>query len=236
MQTLSRWLLVVLALHLSVAGTARAVSETDKKERLDLNLERVESDARTRRYVGGIFLLAFGAAAGIGAVVAHSSTDPYLQSTGAAVLGVTGGVFVILGAVTLFVPTVYERLPESYGAMPSGTPEQLHAKVLRGEAYLRRLSEEAKRSRILEGILGIAIGGAYIVIGAANNTSFNQQWLIYGGAAVAGLGIADLLIERVPEREYDDYSAWRGEKVSLVPNLGVGPLPNGAMASLSWRF
>ncbi len=234
-----RFLSLVLASLFLVSGRGFGAPEALKKERLDLHLGNIESEARGQRYLGGAFLLGGGLLAGAGALIARNSDDPDTRSTGAVVLGVTGGVFVVAGVMVLFLPSDFEKLPQAYAALPSNGPELMHAKVLIGEDYLRQLGERARKQRIISSLVGIGAGAAYITIGASSSSSSQRDWMIYSGAAIAALGIADLLTERKAETEYKAYDSWRSHAGAFVPSslrFGIVPTPQGAVGALSLRF
>lgn len=225
-----------LALILAVSHPAFAYSDSEAAQRLGRHLSNIETSAHRARTISGITTLTLGAAGAVGFFVARGSSDPDTHNTIAPLLGIAGGVFLLTGALALFIPGDNETLPQKYRAVPDS---DLKLKVSIGEDYLRTLAKKAKRERIIGAATGTAIGVGELIWYAADSGSptRDRSWLLYNGAIFAGISAIGFFVTRPEEEEWDAYHEWRSDtKVSYAPRAGIIPTLGVPTPALAWRF
>ncbi len=172
-----------------------------------------------------------GAAGGVAAVFAGQSNNAGVKADGPVILGILGGLFALGGFLTLAIRRDYEKLPENFRKMPERTPREVLAKATEGEKSLRTLSERARRERYWAG--GAAgFGGLVFLTWYAANSAYLGGATLYFSGFCFFVGLTSVLVESTPEMELQTYLEGKGDTI----DLGLAPLPGGAMAQMSWRF
>lgn len=210
-------------------------SEKEIKSRLDFHLLEVERSARSDRHWGGAGSIAGGALLGALALVSNNSSDPQMRDSGTLYFGIVGGVAVVSGIIKLLVPTPFETEPRRYRLMPSETSIQLQGRNATGEATLRRLSDDARRQRLISGGTLAVLGIAEVVLSTTSTPGSFRDILFYQGIVTAGLSILKFLIQDRAELEWRAYQDWRNaDRVTF--DWDILPMSGGALTTASIRF
>lgn len=230
-----RILASILSFAFSVSAFAQ-VTEADRLQRLNVEMERLHEHARFGRYVMASTFTALGVGLGIGAIVADkSSTKRDAALAGAISLGV--------GVAAFAMPSDRERMTERYLKTPAGTDSERLVKLGKGEAYLEEIGDTERRGRFMGvAILG-AFGVGYLVAAAVVDPDDYPDRNIRAEFATSGaiFGAAGLAFAFLPsdgERAYRRYERWRNGQADVAAwNFGVSPTPGrGLMAGLQLAY
>jgi hypothetical protein len=225
-----------------------APNNQELKSQLDLSLTSIEDNARTGRYVGGGVFLGLGGVLGALSLTVDSPSGTNTNSiSDAAVFGIVGGLFAVTGGLILLFPSDFEKVPQKYRLMSDKTAEDLHSKVLFGEASLQNLADDARQSRYLSGGILTAGGVALTALYAASNSNYSynastDRYFLYEGIIFVGCGILTLLVESKPEQVLKNYKAWKqgsplaaGSLFSEIKPV-LAPAPGGLAGGVSLSF
>lgn len=214
---------------------AQQASDTEKLTRLDNHLGNIARDAETSRVVSGAVLIGSGVLfAGGGLYVYTIPTDSFVFTEdvrniiGGVCIG-TGVVFGVIGGLAL-IPSDFETVPQRFSAMPQTTEDEMKAKVAAGETDLQSLADKAQFNQFME-------AGSYITVGIAALLYLPdyENLNIYEAVLDAGLGVVELFVQSVPERENQAYKTWKSglaDAGQASPALSLVGTPDGLALSL----
>ena len=215
-----------------------------RAERLGGDLAGLERRSRGR-LASGIIQIGLGTGlATLGAVMANEF--------GRSLLILVGAGAVAHGTFTLTLPEDAAALSRAYEALPVFTPAQLKERVRFGEQALGRIARGARRARIAEGTVTMAVAAAYIPLlwwlerRADSSYRFGDSAFDYVGLALSGInfasGLVTALVSSDAERRLHDYEALRASLASeqashaRALSLQIGMLRGGARVSGQLRF
>lgn len=198
------------------------LSSAAPKAKVDEALAMIEQYAHGKRIAGGFILSGVAMGYGLGAFLASRSDYPETRTTGAITMGITAGAFGVMGISSFFVPTDLEIVPKKY------RETKVNAEI--GERYLLQLRDQARTHRLIGMTTVLAAGLAELAVFVGSDRSAGNNWLIYSGAGLVGLGTFGLVFfETIPEKAYDKYF---GEKIAF----SIAPINDGAVATFAARF
>ncbi|MEI6386024.1 MAG: hypothetical protein WCQ50_05265 [Spirochaetota bacterium] len=194
-----------------VAGPAESVSSPDYaalNERIFSHLELLKNKGETARAWAGGVTIGLGALTGAGGLLvvssAASSSDPQMALGLGYGIVALGALVAVIGIPIIAIPSKSEGTFRKYAAYPGETGDDIKVKAQKGERNFRDLADESKRDRILGGGIDTAMGIGYILYSGS-----------YYGAFLVGTGLAYLLIDSDPEKEWKIYLE---EKQELARN------------------
>ena len=111
-----------------------------------------------------------------------------------------GALVAVIGIPIIAIPSKSEGTFRKYSAYRGVTGDEIKAKAQKGERDFRDLADVSKRDRILGGGIDTALGIGYVLYSGS-----------YYGAFLVGTGLAYLLIDSDPEKEWKIYQEEKQE-------------------------
>jgi hypothetical protein len=137
------------------------------------------------------------------------------------------------GVIRLVTTSDFEKIPQYYATIPSGTPDELALKVGRGENYLDHLASVARTRRYSQATIDLALGALSIGWYAAEPRI--GSFFLYQGIFFSVTGLVPLFFESEAEIQNKNFREWKEEQ-KFAFQWNLVPLPSGAAAFVSLQF